>query len=172
MNKTVKKIWNTVTTVLVGCAVVLVMLLVGVELFGIDTYIVLSGSMEPEIPTGSLIYVTEADELNENDVITFRLSEGTVVTHRIIEIVEDHGELLYKTKGDANDVSDGGMVSEAQILGTPIFTIPMLGYLASYLQSKSGFYMVIAIGAVIVLLLLIPEFFEDENKGSNESKDS
>lgn len=56
-----KKIWNSITVVLVAAVVVLAMALVGVRLFGLDVYFVLSGSMEPVYQTGSVIYVKEAD---------------------------------------------------------------------------------------------------------------
>ena len=52
-----KKIWNVVSTVLVAAVVLLAVLLVGVRLFGLQVYTVLSGSMEPAYPVGSLIYV-------------------------------------------------------------------------------------------------------------------
>lgn len=57
MNKTVKKIWNILTTVLVGLVVLLALLLVGARVVGLQVFSVLSGSMEPTYHTGSLIYV-------------------------------------------------------------------------------------------------------------------
>ena len=89
--KLFKKIWNVVTTVLVAVVVILALLLVGVRLFGMQVYTVLSGSMEPVYHTGSLIYVKNVDyrDLKEGDVITFMLDEDTVATHRIVGIVPD-----------------------------------------------------------------------------------
>ena len=86
MSKAFKKIWNIFTTLLVIAAVVLAMLLVGVRLFGLQVYTVLSGSMEPTYHTGSLIYVKKVDPytLSTGDVITFMLNEETIATHRIL----------------------------------------------------------------------------------------
>ena len=91
MNRTVKKIWNWVTYVLVGVVVILALLMVGARLFGFKVFTVLSGSMEPAYHVGSLIYVKEVDyrELESGDVITFMLDEDTVATHRIVEVVPD-----------------------------------------------------------------------------------
>ena len=91
--KRVIKTWNAVNSVLIGLVLLLAVALVGARLIGLDIYVVLSGSMEPEYQTGSVIYVKEADpeELEVRDVITFRLDEDTIATHRIIEITEIDG---------------------------------------------------------------------------------
>ena len=91
MKSSVKKVWNFVSGTLVALAVVLAFALVGVRLIGWDVYTVLSGSMEPEIHVGSIIYVKEVDyrELKVGDVLTFMLNENTVATHRITEVVVD-----------------------------------------------------------------------------------
>ena len=73
MCKTVKRIWNWFTTVLVAVVVILALLLVGARLIGLQVFTVLSGSMEPTYHTGALIYVKKVDpyELKSGDVITF-----------------------------------------------------------------------------------------------------
>ena len=74
MKSTIRKIWDAATAVLVCLVVAFAGLLVGPKLFGLDVYIVLSGSMEPDSPTGSVIYVQETDveSLDYWDVITFQ----------------------------------------------------------------------------------------------------
>ena len=151
--------------------VVLALMLVGVRLIGMQVFTVLSGSMEPTYETGSLIYVKDVDyrELKEGDVITFMLSEDTVATHRIMGIVpdeEDPSVLRYRTKGDANDAEDGSLVHYKNILGTPVFTIPKLGYVANYIQNPPGTYIAISVGAVLMLLVFLPDLF-----GSDEPKE-
>ena len=99
MNHKVKKIWNAVSWLLVAAVVVLAVLLAGVRLVGITPYAVLSGSMEPTYPVGSLIYVKDADpeDVQVGDPITFVLNEDLVVaTHRVIDIDEENG-YFYKT---------------------------------------------------------------------------
>lgn len=72
MNKTFKKIWNVIGTVLVAIVLLLAVALVGVRLVGLKTFAVVSGSMEPTYPTGSLLYVKKANaqELKVGDAGT------------------------------------------------------------------------------------------------------
>lgn len=167
--RSVKRIWNGVTTILVAIVVILALLLVGVRLVGMQVFTVLSGSMEPTYHVGALIYVKKVDpmELEAGDVITFMLDEDTVATHRVVEVVpdmEDPSVIRFRTKGDANDNVDGGLVHYKNVLGTPVFTIPMLGYLASYIQNPPGTYVAISAGAVILLLVFLPDLFTQEEK--------
>ena len=162
MNKTLKTIWNAVTWVIVAAAVLLAMLLVGVRLVGLRTFTVLSGSMEPTYHTGSLIYVKKVDaaNLSEGTVITFMLDEDTVATHRIVGVVPDEDEpgvVRYRTKGDANEVEDGSLVHYKNVIGTPVFSIPKLGYVANYIQHPPGTYVTISVGAMVLLLMFLPE---------------
>ena len=149
--------------------VILAIMLVGVRLFGLQVYSVLSGSMEPEYPVGSLIYVKAVDykELKVGDPITFLLDKDTVVTHRIIEVLvdeEDPNTIRFFTQGDANDVPDGASVHYKNIVGKPVFSIPYLGYVSNYIQNPPGMYVAIAAGAILILLVFLPDLFEDEKK--------
>lgn len=177
MNKTVRKVWNTITNIIVALVVLLAVALVGVRLVGFQVFTVLSGSMEPTYHVGSLIYVKSVDykELEPGDVITFMLDENTVATHRIVEVVPDENDpetLRYRTKGDANDAEDGGLVHYKNVIGTPVFTIPKLGYFASYIQNPPGTYAAISVGAVILLLIFIPDLFTSEDKDGEEKKET
>ena len=170
MGKTAKKIWNIITSIIVALAVLLAIALVGVRLIGFQVFTVLSGSMEPTYHVGSLIYVKKADykELQSGDVITFMLDEDTIATHRIVEVVPDETDssvLRFRTKGDANQAEDGSLVHYKNVVGTPVFTIPMLGYLANYIQNPPGMYVAISAGAVLLLLVFLPDLFsKDEEK--------
>lgn len=168
VNKSIlKRIWTIFTTVVVLLAVLLAVLLVGVRLFGMQLYIVQSGSMEPEYQTGSLIYVKEkdVDELVEGDVITFHLSQDIIATHRIVEVIKEDGNVNYRTKGDANDTVDGSLVNEKDVIGTPVATIPYLGYFVNYIQQPPGKYIAISVGAAILLFILLgDQFFEEKKK--------
>ena len=159
---TMKKLWNIFTSALVVLAVLLALLLVGARLVGLQVFTVLSGSMEPTYHTGSLIYVKKVDatKLSEGTVITFMLDEDTIATHRIVGVVPDEQDpsvIRYRTKGDANENEDGGLVHYKNVVGTPVFTIPKLGYLANYIQHPPGTYVAISAGALILLLMFLPE---------------
>lgn len=174
MSRTLKKIWNVFTTLIVVAAVLLALLLVGVRLLGLQVFTVLSGSMEPTYHTGSLIYVKPVDpfSLKEGDVITFMLDEDTIATHRIVGLVpdeEDPSVLRFRTKGDANDAEDGGLVHYKNVVGTPVFTIPKLGYLANYIQQPPGMYVAISLGALLLLLMFLPELIGAIAGGEKEA---
>ncbi len=70
----------------------------------------------------------------------------------------------YQTKGDANDAVDASPVHYKNVIGTPVFSIPLLGYLSSWLQTRSGMIM----GASIALVLLILTFLPDLLKLTDE----
>lgn len=172
-----KIIWNVFTTVLVAVVLLLAAALVGVRLVGLQPYTVLSGSMEPTYHTGSLIYVKSVDyrDLRVGDPITFMLSEDTVATHRIVEIVPDEEEpetLRYRTKGDANESEDGGLVHYKNVIGSPVFTIPYLGFVASYVQNPPGTYYAIMFGAAVILLMFLPELIKTLTSDEEEDRHS
>lgn len=166
----IKKIWNIVTTVLVALVVLLALLLVGARLFGLQVYTVLSGSMEPTYHTGSLIYVKKIDPytIEEGQPITFMLDEDTIATHRVVGIVPDEEDptvIRFRTKGDANEAEDGTLVHYKNVIGTPIFSIPYLGYVANYIQHPPGMYVAISAGAVLLLLVFLPDIFAEDDSG-------
>jgi signal peptidase len=175
MGKTVKKVWNTITITIVGIVVLMAIALVGVRLVGLRVYSVLSGSMEPTFHAGSLIYVKDADpyELQSGDIITFMLDEDTVATHRIAEVVPDESDssvVRFRTKGDANEAEDGSLVHYKNVIGSPVFTIPQLGYVADYIQHPPGMYIAISAGAILLLLVFLPELFGREDRQKQEKK--
>ena len=169
MSKTLKKIWNFVSTVLVAVVVLLALLLAGARIFGLQVFTVLSGSMEPTYHTGSLIYVKKVDPftIQPGQPITFLLDEKTVATHRVVGVVPDEEDttvIRFRTKGDANEAEDGTLVHYKNVIGAPVFSIPYLGYLAEYIQHPPGMYVAISAGAVLLLLVFIPDIFSDDEK--------
>ena len=170
----IKKIWDVTSSVLVGVVVIFAVLLIGVRLFGIQVYSVISGSMEPEYPVGALIYVKEvkASEVEVGDVITFVLSNETPATHRVIAI--DKEAQLFYTQGDANYqineetgekvYMEDPPVHFNNLIGKPVFKIPVLGYIAYYIQHPPGMYIAIAAGAILLILVFLPDLFKKEKK--------
>lgn len=172
--KAAKKIWNAFTTVLVVLIVILAILLVGVRVVGLKPFVVLSGSMEPDYPTGSLIYVKDVDpfELEPGDVITFMLNETTVATHRMVGVVpddEDPSVIRFRTKGDANDFEDGTLVHYKNVIGSPVFVIPLLGYVSNYISQPPGLY-IAGIGLLLVILLMfVPDILRAADKADKKA---
>ena len=160
--RTVKKIWGAVTTLLVVAVVLMTLALVGVRLVGLQPYVVLSGSMEPTYPVGSLIYVQKVDPhiLQVGDPITYMVSDNTVVTHRIIQVLEDEtepGTVRFFTQGDANDIPDAVSVHYRNVLGKPVFSLPYLGYVSNYIQNPPGTYVAICAALVLLLMVFLPD---------------
>ena len=151
MSKSLKKVWNVVSSILVALVVILALLLVGARVAGLQVFTVLSGSMEPTYHTGSLIYVKKVDPyaIQEGQPITFMLDENTVATHRVVGIVPDEEDptvIRFRTKGDANEAEDARLVHYKNVIGTPVFSIPYLGYATNYIQQ----------------LMFLPDIFPDD----------
>ncbi len=121
-------------------------------LLRISSYYVVSGSMEPQIPVGSMIYLrqTDAEDLEAGDIIAF-YSNGIVVTHRVTDNDEEMREL--HTKGDSNPLEDMQTVPYDNVIGKYLFHLPYFGYAGSFFSSLPGRFMLIMIGCVGLLLM-------------------
>lgn len=175
MSQKSKKALKIVSNALLVLVLIFAILLVGVRIVGINVLMVLSPSMEPKYPTGSLIYLVDVDpaKLEVDDVITYRISDKTTATHRIKEIVPDDNEpniVRFRTKGDNNDDYDANLVEFEQIEGKVIFCIPLLGRLAMYIQSPPGFYVAIGTALVIILFVMIVDMVTDDKKAKNKNE--
>ena len=159
--KSLKKIWDVVSSILVGLVVLFAVLLMGSRLLGYQVFNVISGSMEPAYSVGDLIYVqtVDPDSVQVGDPITFVLNEDLVVaTHRVVRI--DGENQHFYTKGDANDTEDAAPVHFNNLIGVPKFRIPMLGYVSDYIQNPPGMY--VTIGVIVVLFgsAFLPDLFK------------
>ena len=164
-----KIILRTITTILVIVVVLLAFSVSLIRIFGFEVYGVLTGSMEPKYPVGSLIYVKEinTDKLEVGDAISFKLSENVIATHRIVEIVASEvtpGAMSYRTKGDANDVVDSSLVEEADIIGKVVFCLPKMGYVLEYIQSPSGIVTTILVSLLLVALVFVSELITSDSE--------
>ena len=117
-----------------------------IEIFGFKFYTVLTGSMEPNYNVGDLVIgkKIEQNNIKVDDVITFSVDSKNTMTHRVVEIVEENGEILYKTKGDNNNSPDPDLVKYSQIQGYAFFKIDKLGKLITEFVSGIGIVIVIA----------------------------
>jgi signal peptidase len=145
MKKILKIFYNTVLTLL-GLLIVLV----GATLIPIPgnfkVFIVESGSMEPAVKTGSLIFVKPASNFSVGDVVTIKNGKNTV-THRIVKI---DGQSVT-TKGDANKEADAETASINNLVGKMLFSLPYIGYPVGYAKTKVGFMFLVIIPAVIII---------------------
>jgi len=114
----------------------------------------MSGSMEPAIPIGSIVIIKDASaqDVRVNDVLAFK-TEGTNVIHRVIEITNEDSTLYFKTKGDANEDPDPGLVGEDQIMGKLLLVIPFYGYLINFARTPFGFLSLVMIPAILFIII-------------------
>lgn len=164
----IKKVWNIISTIIVGLVVLIACIFFVPRLFSITPMAVLSGSMEPTYHVGSLVFIQKVDpnDVEVGDSITFTIGTDTVVTHRVIEINKD--EQSFNTKGDANDNADGGSVAFSNVKGKALgFSIPYLGFLAVYLNSTTGIILVVAF---ILIMMLISFIIDQLTKDGDKKK--
>lgn len=140
--------------IFVAITLALALLMAVPTMLGMQQLTVLTGSMEPAVPVGSLIYVAPAapSELAEGDIVTFGDGEETV-THRVISNHKVEGELI--TKGDANAEEDLQPVPYSMVVGKVVLTLPGLGDVLEALASVMGKIYLIAFGACGVMLVIL-----------------
>lgn len=118
-----------------------------------QSLVVLSGSMEPTIKVGSLIFTSSVDptSLVKDDIITFLRdgTGGTPVTHRITEVSEDGS---FVTKGDANDSADGETVLPSEVQGKLVFAVPLLGYVVNFAKTPKGLFILVILPAILIII--------------------
>lgn len=134
------------------------------KVFGVQAFNVISGSMEPTISVGSIVYVrnVEFEELSQGDVIAFE-SGASVVTHRIVEINTE--DKLITTKGDANNTEDFNPVSYTNVIGRMIAHFPIYGTIVAWLTDTVG-----KLVAVVVLVIgAVLSYLGEDKKEKTES---
>lgn len=126
------------------------------SVLGRTPLIVLSGSMEPEISSGDLVICSNVDAANVavGDVIAFidpASSSSNVLTHRVVEVVNDGGSIQFKTQGDANNAADSSLVPAENLVGTFQASIPAAGNVAMFFQTVPGVILCVVVPIVILV---------------------
>lgn len=119
---------------------------------GYKPFIVLSDSMMSVISAGDLVITKEVDteELKEGDVIAFR--EGkSVITHRIVSVIEDAGARRFVTRGDNNNANDPVLVKAESVEGRQVLIVPSLGNAALFLQTPVGMTVIVALPLILFI---------------------
>ena len=165
---TAHKILTVVGTVL--CIILIPILLVNLTLIaksymnkdevpsvgGFMPLIVLTDSMYPLIESGDLIicHTAEPEEIKVDDVIAFFDPAGngsSIVTHRVIEVVEENGELSFRTRGDNNNAEDRVLVPAENLVSVYRSRIAGAGNIALFMQSTAG--LIVCVVLPIILLV-------------------
>ena len=176
--KIFKKVWSTVSMVLVVAMVLCAVFLMGSRLLGYQVFTVISGSMAPKYNVGDLLYVKAVNPttIQVGDDITFVLNEDLVVaTHQVVRI--DAEKQHFYTKGIANETEDSEPVHFKNLIGVPSFAIPKLGYVSDFVQNPPGTYITLGVGLLLILLVFVPDIVgarkqikqEEQNEASNDA---
>lgn len=141
------------------------------EFIGYRWYSVLTNSMEPTIPTGSLVFTKRIDEsvhIPPNTIITFkanRLGQNVLVTHYFRKTQEKDGVLYYRTQPEGEHKNyDLYETKRSDIIGTYIFHIPYVGKVIMFLQSKFGFLMYAELIVIWLINKLIKTRWEEKEE--------
>lgn len=130
-------------------------------LVGADqSLVVQSGSMEPAIGTGAVVFVEEAtvDSIEEGDVVTYTDDGGNFITHRVVTKYDAGGDSVrFETKGDANEDADPEAVYPRDVVGVVTFSIPLIGYVVTFGNTPLGYG---ALVVVPVMLLIFDQLWE------------
>ncbi len=128
----------------------------------LKVFLVSSGSMEPAIKTGSIVFTLAQNNYQIGDVITFNSDpkSKTSTTHRIVAF---DGSVI-KTAGDANNAPDTKLVSVNDIVGKVYTIIPYLGYLAGFIQTPQGFILFVIVPATILIYEELKSLFLELKK--------
>ncbi len=195
MNKTLKKIWNIVSTALVVLIVLCAVFLMGSRIVGYHVYTVLSGSMEPEYMVGDLLYVKHVDNRDFSNItdpmeleiakqekidkILSMIEEGSLkvgdpITFMLNETTVATHRIVgidtenhkFVTQGDANETTEEVMF--LNLVGEVSFSIPKLGWVSDFIQNPPGMYYTIAGGVVLILLVFLPDMIGKKKREEDD----
>ena len=164
----IKKLAKTIILILIAIsAIVFLVFYRPVSLWGDTRYEpVYTGSMEPAIPVGGIVVIKPVDPetLKTGDIICFKFTEDTSVTHRIVNIADEG----FVTKGDANEDPDQWAVKKENVIGKVILTIPFIGYLGYFVRTSTGIILLIVLPASVIIILEIRNMIKKPGKQKQE----
>lgn len=127
---------------------------------GVQSYTILSGSMSPAIPVGSIVLTRPASSYGLHDVITYS-HNAQMVTHRIVAITGRGSESVYTVKGDANAIPDTDVIPIANVRGKVTTVFPYLGILIGYIRTPFGFFSTIVLPGILFIALELYAIHEE-----------
>jgi signal peptidase I len=169
LNEVLKVLFNAVLFVVFPIVAITLITSKSPMFFGMRSFVVLTGSMEPTIETGSIIYTLPGVNYQDTDIIAFKSGDKTI-THRVINLKDQAGKtvselvspvaasqpkissVLYQTQGDANRSADSQLVSKDQVVGKVLFHIPFVGKLINFLKTPLGFLLLIILPTLLFIM--------------------
>jgi signal peptidase I len=148
------------TAAAVGVLALALTAVVAPRVLGVRPTIVLSGSMTPALEPGGLAFVSPLEEgadpaaaIRAGEIITFRSAQHTQqVSHRVVAVIDDRHGRRFVTRGDANAEADPALVPADSVVGTVVYHVPYLGYLASWLRRPAAFVALTVTPTALVVL--------------------
>jgi signal peptidase len=167
--KILKIIQNIITVLIVIIGLFLILTLFPIK-GNYQVKIVLSGSMEPTIHTGSVVIIKPSSQYKINDVVIFGKDTKTEIptTHRIISSRAVEGVMLFITKGDANEDPDSKEIRQSDIHGKILFSVPFMGYVIDFVRKPMGIVLVIVIPALFIIFDEIKKIRREVKKIKDE----
>lgn len=182
------KIGSTIASVVLALAVLLA-LVVSVQvltngyvtLAGNSMFRVVTGSMEPTMPVGTILLCkqTPIEQIQQGDIVCYQATdaarEGKIITHRVVGIYQaPNGEVVLETKGDANVSSDDSYVHEKNLIGKVTWFSGkdnVLNQIVSFLSGKLGFLGCIAIPILLICSLILSESVKNIKRELEEARE-
>jgi len=150
------KIFNIFYKIIFGLLIVLI-LSIAVSIIPLPgnyrIYSVVSGSMEPSLPVGYIVFVKSQSDYQIGDIVTFKTPKDpkNSVTHRLVAKDTSKGNTVYSTKGDANQTKDIENLSLENIVGKVFFNLPFIGYPISYSKTLPGLMILVVVPSTIII---------------------
>jgi signal peptidase len=159
---------TTVTGFVIGIALALALPLA----FDARPLVVLSGSMEPVLGTGDVSVVRSIAPLDARpgDIVTFRdpANAERLITHRVRAMHVQGDAVVFRTRGDVNNVSERWRVAADGEIGRLMYRIPMLGWVLNYARSKGLFVLLLGGALALLLVLELTAIWRTEEEGDSD----
>ncbi|MDR0424465.1 MAG: signal peptidase I [Clostridiales Family XIII bacterium] len=162
---------NTLGGIIVGLMILLGGAILTMRLIGFLPLSVMSGSMEPTYPVGSVILIDKnvsAEDIEAGDAIAYSLSGRATVTHRAVFVDKENQRFI--TKGDANTEVDATPVPFGSFIGRAVFHIPFAGRLLVNMYTPKGLVAGAVLLGMLVLLFTLPTVLSPKT-GDNDDED-
>ena len=137
------------------------------DILGYKILQVMSGSMSGEFETGDTILIKKIkneSDLKEGDIITYKISENVLVTHRIVNITKIGEKLNYTTKGDSNNIEDEEKIQFSSIEGIYVKKLNLIGKLITFMQKPYGMVIVFVFPILLIICIINNEKIKQDKK--------
>jgi len=141
-----------------------------------ESFVVLSGSMnaepEPIIQPGDVVIVDGVNPatIEEQDIITFTTGSEEPVTHRVVNVTEENGQVAFRTKGDANEDADQQLIGPDQVIGEVILVLPLIGHVVNFANTTQGFVLLVLLPIGLLVLSEIWNLLMADDESAEESE--